>query len=50
MDSFSNAKNDILSGLSTSIIALPTVIGLGVFIFSPLGHEFASIGSTVGLI
>ncbi|NQY42213.1 MAG: SLC26A/SulP transporter family protein [Legionellales bacterium] len=46
---FSNIKKEIFSGISTSIIALPKVAGLGVFILSPLGEQYTSLGVSMGV-
>lgn len=50
MSIFLNAKNNVLSGFAVGVVALPTVIGLGIFVYSALGADFAVQGAAIGML
>ncbi len=49
MKLLSNIRNDILGGITTSVVALPLAIAFGVAALAPLGPEYVAQGALAGL-
>lgn len=45
----SNIKNDILGGISSGLISLPSAIAFGLLAFAPLGAEYMNLGILSGI-
>lgn len=46
---FSSVKNDILGGISSGLISLPSAIAFGLLAFAPLGTEYMNLGILSGI-